>query len=1394
MASTKAQQEELAKLFAKYHSKLSYLYTSYTKRIIKTIPIGEKAEDYWIDNPLFNFDLFPELRERLNQIFIEYFNDNMLCYKQGISDGVALAYSQDDVNLGKYTILQDKAIDTARKAAQTAFYERRVQRQGGLSLSDRVWNYAQMGKSEIETAIANVIGDGITKGTSAEELGRAVRQYLNNPDMMYRRYHKLIVDNAGHKRRVVRWYRRHIDENGNVTFKDEPLEKVGTGTYRSARMNSLRLMRTEINMAYHNANNERWQREPFVIGIRIWLSPEHPEYDICDELMGEYPKNFVFSGWHPNCYSDDTEVLTNKGWKLFKDVLDSDKICSLNPETREIEYVGISQRQKWWKQGDMVHFHNHSLNCLVTPEHRMVYLNKSDGEIRYCQAQEYRKGKGAFYRGCRYESKDTENINIGGLIFNFDIFCEFMGYYLSDGCTAHSHGYRVTICQQEGEIHRQTIIDCIKNMGFNPYLNHQTINFYCKELVIYLSQFGRCNEKYIPKEILNTSQRQIKIFLDAYIKCDGYVKMPKSFINKRGNWCIPKNEERSYYTTSKIMAANLCELILKIGKRPSIGERMPINTTKKDGSVIHGRLNCFTINELQATTATVFEKETVQYNGYVYDLTLKKNHIMYVMRNGTCYWGSNCLCASAPITIQGDEKKEFYRRLMDGEDMSNYVSPNAVKTPPAAWNKYVKDQHDNILAAGERGKLAYHLRDNTKYWLGQFSADEQKRMGFEGKIPQKKLTVDEIKDRFSSIRDKYREIERNYGVPSRAFLNERDKMFEALRGTDIDVMQKQLSVIERKFSAYERWNNRFIERYVNHANELLKKLEDYPVAGRKTLSEALAKKDRDLIIGAFKMAEAKYRYEVSITPDNLRYSKWIETFFGGDKSTALSVHNAIIRAEKAAYTEKTAEEAVIKFSESLLDINIKYSGNKNIIKAIDLYSQREAKRIKDKYLFDELSENIVTNTRYLTNNATKVFSKNIPIKQIDWDAMWYGDIDTLSGVNKSILVSRNNLDTLLEAQKVLEVSQSQTLKSLYDSLIYNYERYGLDYDGGNKLMNQMKDKLAQLSSLSDKKLHDYIFKQRGFLSPDDVRSISDIEAVLSKSVEKVKYKYAKSYYDKVVGIVDDEIMFSKRDFIPQSLLKLKQKIDDAIDYGVSKNILDRYLNDYIHKASVLISYDEQVYAGMRTSLGNIIQRAKNDNIAARTVKNMLNVNEENIIKRLCGADKTEGSCSSLAFSYAGQKGGLDVIDFRDGESRLFFARNTNIGEIVKLRGGYVIDNIEDDYKATKKLLKVMREGHEYYLGVGKHSSVVRKINGELQYLELQSSIQNGWKPFGNIDWKLKDRFGCQHSHSIGNYHFSIINCIIDIDRLILDKNYRKLMEFINTDTLKQNKGIGGGIR
>lgn len=44
-------------------------------------------------------------------------------------------------------------------------------------------------KAEFELAMSQALENGIKQGISAENLGRQIRHYLNNPDMMYRRYH-----------------------------------------------------------------------------------------------------------------------------------------------------------------------------------------------------------------------------------------------------------------------------------------------------------------------------------------------------------------------------------------------------------------------------------------------------------------------------------------------------------------------------------------------------------------------------------------------------------------------------------------------------------------------------------------------------------------------------------------------------------------------------------------------------------------------------------------------------------------------------------------------------------------------------------------------------------------------------------------------------------------------------------------------------------------------------------------------------------------------------------------------------------------------------------------------------------------------------------------------------
>lgn len=314
--TSKQKKEQLNQLFAAYNRRLGMLYSGYVKKLLA---LGY-SEDVLESDALFNFDNFPVLKARLNEIFNDYFQNSMLCYKSGITSGVSLAYSHDNDALGQFSVLTDKALETARKTAAATFIANRLNAKNGLNLAQSVWNYCQQTKAEFKMAMSNVIADGLEKGTSAEEVGRRIRQYLNNPDMMYRRYHTMKVLKNGQKKDIVTWRRKRIID-GRVRFVEEPLEHVGQGVYRSARKNALRVARTEINAAYHKARNGRWANEPFVIGQHIHISPQHdPEEDadICDELEGYYPKDFDWDGWHCQCMcTSDPVMISGEERKQF---------------------------------------------------------------------------------------------------------------------------------------------------------------------------------------------------------------------------------------------------------------------------------------------------------------------------------------------------------------------------------------------------------------------------------------------------------------------------------------------------------------------------------------------------------------------------------------------------------------------------------------------------------------------------------------------------------------------------------------------------------------------------------------------------------------------------------------------------------------------------------------------------------------------------------------------------------------------------------------------------------------------------------------------------------------------------------------------------------------------
>ncbi len=180
--------------------------------------------------------------------------------------------------------------------ALKAFQERKDE---GMNLSTRVWNLSQQYKVELEDSITAAIAPGMP----AVELAAQVKRYLKEPDKRFRRIKEKMEDGT------VKW---HLSKNAKAYHP-------GQGIYRSSARNAQRLARTEINMAYRTAEQTRWEQFDFVVGyeVKTTQNGKHIE-DICDQLAGKYPKDFVFKGWHPQCMCYTIPILKTEEefWSL----------------------------------------------------------------------------------------------------------------------------------------------------------------------------------------------------------------------------------------------------------------------------------------------------------------------------------------------------------------------------------------------------------------------------------------------------------------------------------------------------------------------------------------------------------------------------------------------------------------------------------------------------------------------------------------------------------------------------------------------------------------------------------------------------------------------------------------------------------------------------------------------------------------------------------------------------------------------------------------------------------------------------------------------------------------------------------------------------------------------
>jgi hypothetical protein len=278
----------------KYTKKLEQHYLSFASKIAK-IADNPKAKF----QKSFKFSNNKQIQELVDKALKEFNSELYNSVVANITEEWLLANTKNDA-LVKATIKSAEVLNLVsglrdhNLKALDAFISRKVD---GLNLSQRIWNQIDAFKDELEMHLQI----GIANGDSANVISRRIRENLLEPEKLFRR---------------VR------DKNGNFLLSDNAKAfHPGQGVYRSSFKNARRLVVTETNMAYRNADHLRWQKNPTIVGFEIKLSGSHPAADICDDLKGKYPKSFLYNGWHPHCFCYAVPIMLSE--KEFDKYLDS---------------------------------------------------------------------------------------------------------------------------------------------------------------------------------------------------------------------------------------------------------------------------------------------------------------------------------------------------------------------------------------------------------------------------------------------------------------------------------------------------------------------------------------------------------------------------------------------------------------------------------------------------------------------------------------------------------------------------------------------------------------------------------------------------------------------------------------------------------------------------------------------------------------------------------------------------------------------------------------------------------------------------------------------------------------------------------------------------------------
>lgn len=244
------------------------------------------------------------------------------------------------------------------------------------------------------------------------------------------------------------------------------------------------------------------------------------------------------------CYSEDTEVLTEEGWKNYKEVKKL-KIAQYDPEDKTIQFLPHKGLYEYNYKGKMYNFKNNRNDILVTPNHTMLIREPKKKKYEKINAEDIKYSRIKVVNSGKYKGSEKKYFTLPGTKhaqnrkhpkythqhkdkkIPMNLWLEFLGYCITEGGIETIP--TVGIVQKKGKecekikkcLRKLTkILGCsLSEIDSGKYERFKIIQ---KQLYDFLKDLGlKSHNKTLSINLSELSKRQLTILYNAIMLGDG---------------------------------------------------------------------------------------------------------------------------------------------------------------------------------------------------------------------------------------------------------------------------------------------------------------------------------------------------------------------------------------------------------------------------------------------------------------------------------------------------------------------------------------------------------------------------------------------------------------------------------------------------------------------------------------------------------------------------------------------------------------------------------------------------------------------------------------------------------------------------------------------------------